>query len=212
MKTIKTIVFDLGGVVFTIDKNQALRRFEEIGFSQAAQYLDAFEQQGFCGDLEAGRITAEEFRDTLSTLIGKEVTLEQCAYAWQGYYAGMPEANLDALLALRRKGYRLCLLSNTNPYMMSWARSNAFDGKGHSLDHYFDALYLSYEMKVMKPHRRIFEMMLEAENASPDTTLFIDDSPHNVAAAAALGIHTMQPKNANDWIQPLMQILNNYEQ
>ena len=211
MKTIKTIVFDLGGVVFAIDRNQALNRFNEIGFTQASQYLDEYEQQGFCGDLEAGRITAEEFRNALSALIGKEVTLEQCARAWQGYHVETPPRNLDALLRLRREGYRVCLLSNTNPFMMDWARSKDFDGGEHGIEHYFDALYLSYEMKAMKPHRRIFEMMLQAEHASPETTLFLDDSPHNVEAAEQLGIRTLQPKGANDWIEPLMKILYPHE-
>ncbi|MBR6431304.1 MAG: HAD-IA family hydrolase, partial [Muribaculaceae bacterium] len=71
----------------------------------------------------------------------------------------------------------------------------------------FDALYLSYEMRVMKPDRRIFEMMLEGEQAVPDETVFIDDSAHNVAAAAALGIHTLQPDNGGDWHAMLEQLL-----
>ena len=41
---IRNIVFDLGGVVFKIDKYQAIRRFNEAGFVEAAQYLDAFAQ------------------------------------------------------------------------------------------------------------------------------------------------------------------------
>ena len=82
---------------------------------------------------------------------------------------------------------------------MQWARSSAFDGRGHGLDHYFDALYLSYEMGIMKPERRIFEMMLQGENAKPEETVFIDDSAHNTEVAASLGIHVLQPDNGADW-------------
>ena len=207
MRNITTIVFDLGGVVFDIDKNNAIARFEEIGFDQAAQWLDAFEQKGIFGDVEAGRIDAEEFRAALCRLAGKEFTIEQCLYAWQGYYVGLPEGNLEEIMKLRSMGYRVCLLSNTNPFMMAWARSGAFDGKGNALEHYFDALYLSYEMKVMKPDRRIFEMMLEAENVAPENVVFIDDGPRNVRAAAELGINTLQPENARCWREPLLQLL-----
>ena len=203
MSKIKTIVFDLGGVIFKIDKYQAIDRFKEIGFDQAEQYLDAYEQQGIFGDVEAGRISAEEFRSLLSEMSNKEFSMEQCLYAWQGYFVSMPRRNLETVMQLRDEGYRVCLLSNTNPFMMAWARSNDFDGYGNPLDHYFDALYLSYEMKVMKPSREIFEMMLEAEKASPDATLFIDDSPSNVAAAASLGIHILQPENGADWVEEL---------
>ena len=51
----------------------------------------------------------------------------------------------------------------------------------------------------MKPERRIFEMMLQGEQAKPDETVFIDDSAHNTQAAAALGIHVLLPDNGGDW-------------
>ena len=196
---IKNIVFDLGGVIFKIDKNQAIRRFNEVGFGDAASYLDSFAQVGIFGDLESGKITSEQFCSQLSELAGKELTLEDCAYGWQGYAVDLPQRNLDKLIELRQRGFRLSLLSNTNPFMMQWVRSSAFDGRGHGLDHYFDALYLSYEMGIMKPARRIFEMMLQGEKATPQETVFIDDSVHNTEVAASLGIHVLQPDNGEDW-------------
>ena len=196
---IKNIVFDLGGVIFKIDKRQAIRRFNEVGFSDAASYLDAFTQVGIFGDLESGKISAEQFRCQLSELAGKQLSLEDCAYGWQGYAVELPQRNLDKLIELRQRGFRVSLLSNTNPFMMQWARSSAFDGRGHGLDHYFDALYLSYEMGIMKPEPRIFEMMLQGEKAKPDETVFIDDSPHNTEVAASLGLYVLQPDNGGDW-------------
>lgn len=205
---IKNIVFDLGGVVFKIDKNQAVKRFNEVGFKDAASYLDSFAQVGIFGDLESGKITAEQFRFQLSELAGKQLSLNDCAYGWQGYVVNLPQRNLDKLIELRQRGFRLSLLSNTNPFMMLWARSNAFDGRGHGIDYYFDALYLSYEMRVMKPDRRIFEMMLQGENAKPEETVFIDDSAHNTEAASALGIHVLQPDNGADWHEMLENLIS----
>lgn len=205
---IKNIVFDLGGVIFKIDKNQAIRRFKEVGFDDAASYLDAFTQVGIFGDLESGRINAEQFRCQLSEFAGKDLTLEDCAYGWQGYVVELPQRILDKLIELRQRGFRLSLLSNTNPFMMQWARSNAFDGRGHGLDHYFDALYLSYEMGVMKPENRIFEMMLLGENAKPQETVFIDDSAHNTEVAASMGIHVLQPDNGADWHEMLEDLIS----
>ena len=82
---IKTIAFDLGGVVITIDQPRAVSRFKEIGLADAEQRLDPYTQTGIFGDLEHGLITAEDFRVELGKLIGHEVSVEQCAYAWQGY-------------------------------------------------------------------------------------------------------------------------------
>ena len=209
MSKIKNIAFDLGGVVLALSYENAVKRFEEIGLKDARNHLDAFHQHGIFGQLEDGSIEPEAFRRELSALIGREVTAEECYYAWHGYVEHVPQKNLKALLELRAQGYKVCLLSNTNPYMMQWARSAEFDGIGHSLNYYFDALYLSYECKVMKPKAEIFQMMLEGQNATAAETLFIDDSPANCAAAEALGIKTLCPQNNEDWTSKLKILLLN---
>ena len=48
-----------------------------------------------------------------------------------------------------------------------------------------------------------FQMMLEGQQASPQETLFIDDSPKNCAVAQSLGIHTLCPQNNEDWTPAL---------
>lgn len=200
--TIRNIAFDLGGVVVALSYEQAVKRFEELGLKDARQRLDAFEQRGIFGDLESGRITAEDFRRELSVLIGRELTMEECGTAWKGYVDHVPKRNLKALLSLRARGYKVCLLSNTNPFIMQWA-SNDFDGEGHPISDFFDALYLSYECHVMKPRREIFEMMLRGQESLPEETLFVDDGPRNVKTASAMGMHTLCPVNNEDWIPAL---------
>ena len=57
MNIIRNIAFDLGGVVLALSYEQAVRRFEELGLSDARQRLDAFEQKGVIGAREAVGIT-----------------------------------------------------------------------------------------------------------------------------------------------------------
>ena len=193
------VVFDLGGVVFRLDKMIAIQRFKEIGVERVEEFLDDYAQKGIFGDLEAGKLTAEQYRDELSRIVGKTLTMEQLEYAWTGYAAELYQRNFDALLRLRQEGFPVALLSNTNPFMMRWARSNEFDGHGNGLDHYFDRLYLSYEMRMMKPSLEIFKAMIDGEGTDPSNILFIDDSARNCEAAAALGIQTLNPENGGDW-------------
>ena len=202
MKKIKNIAFDLGGVVLALSYEQAVKRFEEIGLKDARQHLDAFEQKGIFGDLECGKITAEDFRRELSQMVGRELTMDECYYAWHGYVEYVPKRNLKTILSLRERGYKVCLLSNTNPFMIQWA-DNDFDCEGHPISYFFDTLYLSYECKVMKPHREIFEMMLKGQQSTPEETLFVDDSRRNVETAAALGMHTLCPQNNEDWTEAM---------
>ena len=206
MSQIRNIAFDLGGVVLALSFEQAVKRFEGIGLADARQRLDAFEQKGIFGDLESGRITAEDFRRELSLLVGRELSMDDCYQAWHGYVDHVPKRNLEAILSLRARGYKVCLLSNTNPFMMQWA-DNDFDGEGHPIGYFFDAMYLSYECQAMKPRREIFEMMLKGQQAQPEETLFVDDGPRNVEAAKTLGMQTLCPQNNEDWIEPLEAML-----
>lgn len=111
------------------------------------------------------------------------------------------------LRQLRAEGYRLVLLSNTNPFMMSFMLSPDFDGQGHSLEDYLDALYLSFKMKVMKPDENFFRQVLMAEKTLPSECLFVDDGPRNVATASQIGINTFCPKNGEDWTGDIYQYL-----
>ena len=201
------VVFDLGGVVFRLDKTIAIRRFKEIGVTHVEEYLDDYAQKGIFGALEEGTLTAEQYRDELSRVVGKSLTMEELEYAWTGYAAELFQRNFDALLQLRQEGFPVALLSNTNPFMMRWAHSSAFDGHGHGLDHYFDRLYLSYEMRMMKPSPDIFRAMIDGEQTAPGNILFIDDSTRHCQAAAALGIRTINPDNGSDWRPAVFSVL-----
>ncbi|MCI6160009.1 MAG: HAD family phosphatase [Prevotella sp.] len=204
---IKNIIFDLGGVIITINHENALRQFKALGLENAEEYLDPYTQKGMFGDLEQGKITADDFVGNFSQLVGKDVSFETCRHAWLGYLENLPQRNLEALTELRQKGYRIILLSNTNPFMMSWAESDAFDGNGHSIHDYFDALYMSYKEKMMKPDMNFFRQVLLRENIFPAETLFVDDGPRNVAAASQIGIRTFCPENGADWTTEIYNYL-----
>ena len=204
---IRNIIFDLGGVIITLDQPQAVRRFQALGLTDADTRLDAYTQGGIFGDLERGTITADDFRRELSLLVGREVSFDECRDALLGYCGDLPQRNLDALVRLRSEGYRLLLMSNTNPYMMSWVLSPDFDGHGHSLDYYLDACYCSYKLGVMKPDPTFFSRVLAEEQILPSETLFIDDGPRNVAAASQLGITTFCPQNGADWTKKIYEYL-----
>jgi putative hydrolase of the HAD superfamily len=208
---IKNILFDLGGVIITLAQEEALRRFEALGLKDALKQLDPYTQQGIFGDLEEGKIDADTFQRELSKLIGREVSFEECCYAWQGYAKELPQRNLEVLRKLRAEGYRLLLLSNTNPFMMEWVDSPRFDGQGHGIRDYMDVCYLSFEMKVMKPADLFFRKVLMAEQIPPSECLFVDDGPRNVAAASQIGIQTYCPKNGEDWTKEIYQYLNTKE-
>lgn len=176
-KDITNVVFDFGGVVAPADLSIVINKFKALGLEDIEKYLNMVRQQGFFGDFETGLIDKEEFRIRVGKEVGREVSMDECRDAYMGFFSTVPERNLDLFRKLRAEGYRLSLLSNTNPFNVEWALSKEFDGHGHSLDEYLDSMYLSYELNVMKPDERIYRLMLESEKVAPSQVLFIDDDP-----------------------------------
>ena len=54
MKQIKNIVFDFGGVVIGLDREQAVKAFERIGVREADSLLGKYHQQGIFQEVENG--------------------------------------------------------------------------------------------------------------------------------------------------------------
>jgi putative hydrolase of the HAD superfamily len=201
---IKNIVFDLGGVIITLDRDEAVRRFIAAGADDAADLLNPYHQKGIFLELEEGRLSREEFYEAFRRKTGLQTSKEAIDAGWLGFMKEVPLAKLHLLEALRKQNYRLYLLSNTNPVIMEWALSPNFSPEGKPLDAYFDKLYLSYQMKCVKPGALIFKKMITDSGLTPSETLFVDDGEANVAMAAQLGFKTYQPANGED-LTPLFE-------
>lgn len=206
MGTIKNVVFDLGGVLIDLDHSQAVRRFEDIGVEDAGELLDPYEQKGFFLELENGKIDTDTFCRKLREHTGKPLSFDQIKYAWMGFIADVPQYKLDFLLELRKK-YKVYLLSNTNPIIQSWARSEAFTPVRRPISAYFDKMYTSYEAGATKPDAAIFDRMIKDAPLVPSETLFVDDGASNIRVGQELGFHTYQPENAEDWREAVLAIL-----
>lgn len=203
---IKDIVFDFGGVLTTIDTDEALRRFKEIGVEEPEKFINSYCQNGPFYALENGDITAEEFCRELENICNRTVSHEEAKHAWCGFIVDVHEDYLDYLQQLRPR-YRLSVLSNTNPFIQGWARSTEFTSCGKSLDDFFDMLFLSYRMGASKPGEEIYRKMLLEGNMKPEETLFIDDSTKNLESARKLGINTLKVENGEDWRNLLDKVL-----
>ena len=70
---------------------------------------------------------------------------------------------------------------------------------GRTLEAYFDKVYVSCEMKLLKPSPEIFRAVLADSALRAEETLFVDDSERNVATARSLGFATYCPKNGEDF-------------
>lgn len=203
---IKNLLFDMGGVIFRQDTEEAFRRFRAIGIDTDF-YMGAYGQKDFFLDVETGAIDAETFCRKMAEATGRaSVSHEEALNCWLGYVKDVPVERLHNLLELR-KHYHVCLLSNTNPLVMEYMRSPRFSADGLPITHYFDTLFCSYEMKAYKPHADIFLQALQTDNMNAEECIFIDDSLKNTEAAAALGFHVLHVEANEDWMPKLTKML-----
>lgn len=204
---IKNLVFDFGGVIADLDRQSAVDAFISIGLKDADKRLNKYHQTGIFQELEEGRISDNEFIQILERLCNRPLTWSEVQKAWLGFLKGINLNKLHLLEQLHKEGYRLYLLSNTNPFIMNWACSKDFTNEGKTLPEYFDHLYLSYKIGCTKPDKKIFTHLITDTNILPEETIFVDDGPANIRMGKELGMHTFCPKNATDWCDELIKLL-----
>ncbi len=191
MNTIKNLLFDLGGVIMDIKRECCVDALTKLGVENADEMLGLYVQSGDFLRLENGSISAEEFRNSLLSQIkdGREVSDREIDEALNAFLQGIPLRRLVALRELHKR-YKIYLLSNTNPIMYYSEIARQFMQEGKTIDDYFDGQVVSFLAGSNKPDRKIFEYAIDHLGITPEETLFIDDSQHNLDAASALGFAT----------------------
>lgn len=92
----------------------------------------------------------------------------------------------EALATLRRKGYRLWLLSNAQRVFTAYELTHL--GLGEE----FDGVYLSSDYGCRKPDVRFFRALLEEQQLDPSKCLMIgNDRDTDIAGAKAVGLDTL---------------------
>lgn len=186
---VKNLLFDLGGVIMDIRRENCEQAFRQLGMDSIGDYLGDYGQKGPFAALEEGKITEQEFRDSVRALIPRDVTDEEIDKAFNRFLTGIPLRRLEELRRLR-KDYKLYLLSNTNSIMWRQDIARYFRQEEKSLEDYFDGIVTSFEAKCCKPDPAIFRLVVEKCGISPEETIFFDDSKANVEAASQLGFGT----------------------
>lgn len=186
---IKNLLFDLGGVIMNIRRQNAVDALVKIGMKDADSFLGDYAQTGPFLKLEEGLLTEEEFRNEIRKLIPNPVTDSDIDNAFCKFLLGIPEKRLVALENLHKK-YKIYMLSNTNPIMWNSTISDEFCKLGHNINYYFDGIVTSFEAKSAKPDAKIFHAVVENFGIKPEETLFFDDSQANIDAASKLGFAT----------------------
>ncbi len=181
----KGLILDFGGVV-TTDFYGALAAFSsraglDPGAFTRALREDPVGREAFHA-VERGAIPQREFEITMGRLLGLPADgLLAAALADLG---PRPEV-IDLAKRARAAGVLVAALSN------SWG-TGAYDPyAGWDLDGMFDAVVISDQVGMRKPDQGIYLFTASKLGLPAGECLFVDDTEHNLPAAADLGMGTV---------------------
>ena len=102
---IKNLIFDLGGVLVSLDRERCLGNFaKNLGFGNFGDYLNAYAQKGFFAEFENGNIDAAQFREIVKGYCRKEnVQDEEIDSALNSFLTLVEPYKVELLLKLKEK-------------------------------------------------------------------------------------------------------------
>ena len=177
---IDTVVFDLGGVLIDWDPKYLYRKI----------FADETEMENFLATITTNEWHMEQDRgrtmeEATASLISRhpEYAREIEAFygRWDEMFGGPIEGSVEILRELRERGFPLYALTNFSAETFPLAR------EWYGFLSWFDEVVVSGEEGMIKPDKEIYGVLIERTGLDPATTVFVDDSPPNVAAARELG-------------------------
>lgn len=194
---IKAIIFDMGGVLVDLDLEACRNAFkQELGYMNIDNVLDPCHQKGIIGDLEEGKIGAEEFRRAILAESKPGAGPEDVDRAFSRILAGIDQDKISLLKELS-KDYDIYMLSNNNPVALPYA-AKMFSDAGFSIEKDFKKCYMSFELKHLKPSQAFYKVVMDDIGLPAEQMIFIDDSMTNVEGAVSAGLPAVYYESGTD--------------
>ena len=204
---IKGIVFDMGGVLVDIDFEACLNAFhDDCGFERISEFLDPCNQRGFFQKMESGQASEEEFIDEVLTYCRPGTSRDAVRESFWKLITVIPQEKIDLMRELSQK-YPLYMLSNNNPVVMPHCR-RIFRNAGVPMEEIFKELFVSCDMKMMKPNPEIFEEAIRRTGFKAEELIFVDDSERNAEAGRQAGMRSLFYERGTDLRKLLESVLD----
>jgi glucose-1-phosphatase len=208
MTEIKSIIFDLGGVILKLDYSKTEDEFKKNGVLRFKELYNQKKQTLLFDDFEKGKIKPEEFISSIKCSENLKIKEIDFINAWNAMLLEIPMKKLQFIDGLK-KDYKIFLLSNTNEIHIKKFEDDL--KKNNMLKQFykcFDKIYYSSRMGKRKPDENCFNQVLEENGLVAENTLFIDDSIQHIEGAEKVGIktfHLEKNKSILDLVPDIIQ-------
>lgn len=185
---IKSIIFDLGGVLVDLSTEKTAEAFAALADISTHNVFQAYTSNPDFNAYEKGDISDSDFRNAVRRIFSINASNFEIDQCWNAMLLNLPSTKLTLLEALKQH-FKTIVLSNTNAIHLNYIER--FMLNGSPLELLFHKAYYSHKVRMRKPELNIYTHVLEENNLTPEQTIFLDDSQENIDAAKSLGIQTI---------------------
>ncbi len=198
---IKTVIFDLGGVLVRTENNTPRAQLAER-FGMSYEDLSALVYGCESAEMATrGQKTAQEHKETVLFELGLPPgTFE--AFGDQFWAGDSLDRQLVDFIKNLQGEYQTVLLSN------AWDDLRDMLVNLWEIDQIFDEIFISAEIGEAKPDPEIFQFVIESLKKDPARLVFIDDFSENIDAARAAGMNAIWFQNRDQALAELAEYLD----
>lgn len=179
---IKNVIFDMGNVLLTFDRDRFLDAVNAHG-EERQMLLNNVYLSVEWARMDRGSMTEAEAAASMCSHVPEHLheKVHLLVDKWDRPIIPVPGMK-ELVRELKEAGYGVYLLSNASYRQHEyWPRVPG--------NEYFDGTLVSADVKLVKPEREIYELMMKEFNLIPDECVFIDDSTLNIEGAERVDIH-----------------------
>ena len=203
---IKTIFFDIGGVLIDIHPERTYQYLSDSADVEVNMVKESFPWDAH-DQYERGIMNNEDWFITNKESLPQPCCLKRSDFwnAWKLLLG--EEKNTVNILEALNKQYSIWLLSNTNPKHIQDEIE-----KRYLFPSLVNGAVYSFDVGVRKPEKEIYKIAMQRANANPQECFFIDDLLENIQAAKQIGIEGIRFISSEQLKQELVHlgIINEY--
>ncbi len=198
---IRTIIFDLGGVLIDWNPRYVFRQIFETE-EEVEKFLAEICTMEWNHLHDEGQPLAVGTENLVAQHPEWESEIRAYYGRWEEMLGGPIHESVELLAHLRTSGqYRLLALTNWSAETFPVALNR------YEFLQWFEGIVVSGDEKVAKPEAEIFQRLMDRYEVKPEEAVFIDDSPKNVEGAQAVGmkaIHFRSPMQLREELAELL--------
>jgi len=181
--SITTIIFDLGAVVLDNDwhegKKEKIQEFSDH-FSVTEEEMENGWRKWSHGYLKGEFSEDEYWKRFLSTAGSTRIDIEKAKELYRKHQG--PIENMLALVRDLKKRYRILALTTIGKEWLD------FKTEKYGLNDLFEVIISSGYSGLMKPDKRIYELLVKRADLVVEECIFIDDKKTHTDAAETVGM------------------------